>query len=466
MKLRTMADINEAAVDSMANMYLEKYTDQIDAYQGASILTRVQESVSPYEILAMGQQLDQFSNYRDFCESQGQLGSLGAIPQIALDVIAASVGSSILPLLCSIQPMAEEHGIVYYKQILASQASGGYSKGQVIRDALTLDSLGDGSLGSQRKSAALFTTVAADTQYSGNLTSVPVRPYMFEINVPGVGNGKDNGKGQILGFGFSGTINYQTGAFDITFTADPGTGKVAQAIYDVDVDAAESLEKIEGRLITKDIRAEIWALAADVGAFANFAFGQRFGRSAVDEVAADLSNEITNVLNTQAIKRIYANLVGNTDWSKTPDAGVSYAEHKLTFVDQLAMAESVLHANTGMGTVNRIIAGRTAAATLRGMPEFQGGDAGASTSVALFGTYDNIPVVRATNVIPDNELILISNPQNYFNAPLAYSPFMPLMVTNTVQSVNNPFRQTQAAGVWAGMTSLNGALATKLTIGA
>lgn len=464
MTFRSMQDINEAAADSIANAYSEKYSDQVDAYLSGSALARIQESVSPYEIMALGQQLDQFSNYKQFCESQGQLASLGAVPQIALDVITASVGGSILPLVASIQPMAEEHGIVYYKQIKAAQAGGGYTAGQVIRDPLTLDVPGDGTLGSQRKMQSLFTSVDTDLNYTGNLTSVPIRPYMLELNVPGVGTGKDDGKGKILGFGFSGTINYETGAYVIDFAANPGAGKVCSALYDVDIDAAASIDKIQGGLITKDIRAQIWALAADVGAFANFAFGQRFGRSATDEVAADLTNEITNILNVNAIKNIYTNLVGNTNWSKTPDSGVSYAEHKLTFVDQLAVAESVLHLNSGAGNINRIIAGRSAAATLRGLPDFTPAAESPVTTVGLFGTLDGVPVIRATNIIPDNEMILLSNPQNYFNAPLAYSPFMPLMITNTVQSPNNPFRQTQAAGVWSGMTHLNGNLATKLTV--
>lgn len=460
---RSMAEINESAVDTLANMYADKYSAQVDAYQSASLRARINESMSPYEIMALGQMLDQFSNYRSFCESQGSLSSLGAIPQIALDVITASVGASILPLIASIQPMSEEHGIVYYKQIKAAQASGGYQAGDVIRDPRSRDNTGDGSLGSQRKQQNLATTAAATLTYTANLAATPVRPYMVMVDVPGVGSGKDDGNGKILGFGFSGTVNYQTGAVSITFAADPGAGKVISVIYDVDVDAAASLEKIQGGLATKDVRAEIWALAADVGAFANFAFGQRFGRSAMDEVAQDLTNELTNVLNTQAIKRIYANLVGNTNWVSS-QAGVSYAEHKLTFVDALAQAESVLHNNSGVGVINRIIAGRTAAATLRGMPEFTPAAVAPSTSVGLFGTLDGIPVIRATSVIPDNEMICLSNPQNYFNAPLAYAPFMPLMVTNTVQSPNNPFRQTTAAGVWAGMTPLNGNLATKLSV--
>lgn len=463
--VKTLVEINESSADDLANVYMDQYQEHIDVYTGFSAKSKINESISPYEIVALGQQLDQYMNYQKFCESQGSLGSLGAIPQIALDVITASVGASILPLLASMQPMAEEHGIVYYKQIQAVQATGGYSAGDVIADPRSLDDVGDGTLGAQRKTSTLATTVAADLGYTGNITAVPLRPYRLEVFAGNSMFGKDDGQGNILGLGFSGSIDYVTGAWTIDFAADPGNGVVITAMYDVDVDLVSSIEKIKGGLQTKDIKAEIWALAADVGAFANFAFSNRFGRSATDEVAADLTNEITRVLNTQAIKRIYANIPSgsNTTFDQFV-SGISYAENKLTFVDSIALAESKLHAQSGASVANRIIAGKTAAAVFRGMPDFQIAPDAATVAVGLYGYYDGIPVIRATGVIPDKEMILISNAGNYFNAPLAYAPFMPLMVTNTVQSAANPFRQTTAAGVWSGMTALNGNLSTKITV--
>jgi len=464
--IKTLAQINEASVDTQANIYADKYQEYIDVYESFSIKTKIGESLSPYEVVALGQQLDQFQNYSKFCESQGNLGSLGSIPQIALDVITASVGASILPLVASIQPMAEEHGIVYYRNMVAQQASGGYAAGDTIASPLTRDNPGTGALGSNRQQATLATTVNSTLSYAGNITTVPLRPYRMDLNVTGVGYGKDDGAGNILGFGFSGTINYSTGAWTINFTANPGAGKTIDVIYDIDTDGATSLDKVQGTLQTKDIRAQIWALASDVGAFTNFAFSQRFGRSAVDEVAADLTNELTRVLNTAALKAIIANLpAGASDnWSKTPDSGVSYAEHKLTFIDGLAAAEARLHTNSGAATANRYLVGKSAAAVLRGLPDFQIAPDAATVSVGLYGYYDGVPVIRGTAVVGDNDIILMSNAGNYFNAPLAYAPFMPLMVTNTVQSPSNPFRSTVAAGTWSGMTALNGNLTTKLVI--
>ena len=456
--------INESNVEDIAGLYQKKYGAYIDAYNQFSIKRKINESLSPWEIAALGNQFDQFNNYKTFCESTNNLAALGVIPQIALDVITASVGTSIIPLLASVQPMREEHGIVYYKQIKSVNAAGGYTAGQVISDPLSRDNPGDGTFGTMRKTMVLTKTKASTTEYDANIPGVPVRPGFIELNVPGVGYGKDDYYGKILGFGFSGTIDYETGAVHLVFDKAPDADIDISVIYDIDVDSVKSLDKIRGSLLTKDIRAKVWALQADVGAFASFAFNQRFGRSAVDEVAADLTTELTRTMNTAAVKELYAHSKGNVTWDAKPSQYISYTEHKLSFIDAIAQAEKNINKNSGANAANRYICGAAAAAILRGMPNFQIADNAATVSVGLYGTYDGIPVIRATDVIPDNEMLLVSNAGNYFNAPLAYAPFMPLMVTNTVQSVNNPFSSTQAAGIWAGLTTLNDNLISKITI--
>lgn len=106
---QVISQIDEASVSMQAEVYSDKYKEQFDVYESFSIKSKVNESISSYEMAALGQQLDQYASYQAFQESQGNLGSLGAIPAIALDVITASVGASIIPLVASIQPMGEEH---------------------------------------------------------------------------------------------------------------------------------------------------------------------------------------------------------------------------------------------------------------------------------------------------------------------------------------------------------------------
>lgn len=462
--------ISEATIAQRMPVYEQVYNKQLQAYVDHCARTRINESVSNYELMALCMQLDSFGEYRKFCEGANKLGNLGAIPQIALDVITASQAASILPLLASTQPLSEESGIVYYRNIHAMQNAGGYRRNQIISGPLMRDVPGDGTLGSQRKHVVLTQTAAGTQQYTGNVgTHVPLRPYRFELAIQlssGILHGKDNGQGQIVGFGFDGTIDYETGVWAIEFKRDPGETADLEAMYDIDTDATNDIDSIQAALQSKPIKAQIWALKSDIGAFSSFAFNKRFGASANQEVANDLTDEITRIMNTAAVLEIARNMLPSfVEWDVRAPAGVSYAEHKLTFIDALAAAEANLHNQSGVNGVNRMIVGSAAAAVIAGMPQFQRDvNAPSGVSVGVFGTYDNVPVIRASGVIGDDDIILVSNSGNYFNAPLAYAPFMPLMITDTVQSATNPFRGTQAAGVWAGLTSVNPAAATLLKI--
>lgn len=327
-------ELNEQSVDLMAEGYHKKYKTLVEAYEKGAQKTRIGESLSSFEIAALGQQLDQFEDYRKFQESMSNLGALGAVPQVASEVIVAANANSIIPLLASVQPVKEEHTIVYFKTTTTNDKTYQDSKG-VISDPRNLDNPGDGTLGAARVKVALPTKVTNTAKtVQGNIDTkyLPLRPRYVEVAIDGVGFGKDDGEGHFVAFGFEGTINYQTGAYKIV--VDPTTtitgDKVVTVIADRDVDSANEITKVQTQLQTTDITAEVMALATDMGHFASFAFQNRFGKTAIDEVATDLTQELTRVMNTRAVTEL-ANTAKQTtiEFDRTPPTSVSYAEHRL-----------------------------------------------------------------------------------------------------------------------------------------
>lgn len=452
------------APDDAANFYIEKYPQYMNIFESKNAKSRVKESVSAFDIIGMGRQLDSFNDYRRFCESQSNLSSLGVIPEIALDVITSVGTLSVIPLLASTQPLAEEHGVVYFKQRTAGSTGNGYTIGDVIADPRSLDNVSRDTAGfGSNQTTIEIPTVAATLTYTGTLAT-KLRPYKVNILSSVSGAIQDNGKGKLIGYGVQGEINYETGAYTIVFKEDPGAG-VLSAIIDRDVDAQEDLESIRNRLDSKEIRARIWALKTDVGAFANFAFANRFKRNPSDETAQDLTDELVRTMNTAAVEELIKAIIPLDPakvptWKTTPSAGVGAADHKTGFIDTLATAERILHEQSGVNTINRIVAGIDAAQAIRGMPSFVPDTSAAVNSVGLYGYLDGVPVIRASHVLDDKQAVVLGNAGGYFNAPLVHAPYMPLMITSTVQSPNNPFRSTQAAGIWAGLTAVNPNLAT------
>ena len=105
--------MSESFVEQGADLYFVKYRDQVEAFEKSSILARAGVPLTATDIYALGKQLEQYEEYQSFVEATyGSTADLGQIPKIALDVIAASHGSSIIPLVASTQPLQEEQGII------------------------------------------------------------------------------------------------------------------------------------------------------------------------------------------------------------------------------------------------------------------------------------------------------------------------------------------------------------------
>jgi len=86
-----------------ADYYKEKYGDYIEVLE-ASPMSKI-VGFTEFDVYALGEQLETFENYKRFAEDNGIANELGTLPQIALDVIAASYATSIVPMVASVQPM-------------------------------------------------------------------------------------------------------------------------------------------------------------------------------------------------------------------------------------------------------------------------------------------------------------------------------------------------------------------------
>lgn len=456
--------LNESIVEQSADQYFDKYRDQIEAFEKHSVLAKAGGSITASDVYALGRQLEQFEEYKSFVEQTGSVADLGTLPNIALDVITAAHGNSIMPLVASTQPINEEQGIIYFKQIAATNTSADRTKGQIIMDAEGgVRSFSDTYGASRIEGEVVVTGDGNTTDFTGNLNNVQIRPRTFNATVGGV-KIIDDGEGRLLGNGAYGTINYETGVYEIKFAEAVAADAKVVSGYEVLLEAQDDLVGIAGSLTSTDIRAEVFALKSETGLLQEFSFQKRFGRLAQDEVAQDLTAELTRTTNTAAIKRLYAASRGVTTWDKTAPTAVSYAEHKLTFVDAFAQAEATLNANAGRGNISRIICGATAAATLRGMPGFTAAEGGMNHSVGLYGFYNGVPVIRAANVIPANEMLCIYKGLSHFEAPLVHAPYMPLFVSNTIPAGTNPMRNQRMAAVWTGLKSVIPTFVTKLQI--
>ena len=446
-----------------ADYYAEKYSDYV-ALLESSPLNKFHH-YNEYDIYALGEQLQRFEDYKKFCEDNGIVNELGTLPQIALDVIAASYATSIIPMIASVQPLEDEKGLVYYKAVKAATARGSVSAGDTLWDAKTGRAQAFTYAAEMVSGEAYATTAAGTTTYAHTCDQHPVRPRTVKIYCNDLGyEAVDDGEGNIIGTGFTGTINYDTGACSITFSSDPGGAYAVYIDYGFNFESSDAtLPTIQTPLTSTDVVARIWALRGEFGFFKAYAMRKRFGLVAEDELAKDLTAEVNAETTEAVLNLLYVNATGNTDWSKTGPSGVSYAEHKLSFKDALATAESVMYDNAGRGTISYIAAGSGACAVIAGMPGFVRGPKVDAVGPHLYGTLDGIPVIR-TYSYPSLELVVAYKGVGAFETAVVWAPYMPLVITTAIPADNNPFRNQRAAAVWAGSKCVVPQFVTKVTI--
>ena len=456
----TNQNLHENKMKNEAERLYEKFRDQMDVLDG-SVLAKVRGG-SPLlsDYWALGKQLEQYEMYQSVCEEEGNVGLLGKIPSIAYDVITAVHSASIIPVIASVQPIEEERGTVYFKNIRSGSTRGSQTDGDVVLDPRSGSVTPSGYAGAKVEGeVGVNTGGGPGTSYNFTVAGAPVKPESMRISIEddAATYAIDDGKGVLLGVGVSGTVNYSTGLVNLTFAVAPAANKDIYADYQTNFELSNDLPQIDSFFDSKSISARIYALKGTFGMLQSYGMRKRFGMIAEDELAKDLVIEVNREIGGDIIRKLVANQQGNTQFSKTPpSAEISYFEHKQTFKDSLADAEAVMLGNAGRGTISTIIAGREVCAIMQTLPGWQKLTDGNTLGTHVYGTLDGVTVVRVpeANLLDPKKAVLMWKGQSPFDAAAVYSPYMPLTVTATLPAAPNPLGSMKAAAVWAGVDVL------------
>jgi len=460
--------LNEA-VEMKAERYMKKYGKYINSLSKSPV-AKVR-SIGMFDAYALGKQLEAFEDLRDFAEADGSVSDLGILPQIALDVITVAYGSSPVTIVSTVQPIDEEQGIIYYKNVVAGNTAGDLTSGQNIITAQGGQQVVPSQYASDKVTEAHGNTASGTTQYSFYLSLVPVRTQGVTIQVAlsgGTITATDDGLGHLFGVGFNGdsTINYTTGQVYIDLTVNPGGAYAMTAIYQQSLEEEAQIRSINYQLTSAPVKADVYSLRGTLGMLKSYALQKRFGKVAEDELANDLVQGINTEIFGDILAKMLAAEVGNTNWDSTPPNTVSYFEHKQTYKDYLAKAEAVIVGNAGRGTVSYHIAGLSVCAILQTLPGFVKLYDGNSIGGAhLFGTLDGVPVIRvplAAQLNPMVELLGYKG-TSVFETACVYAPYMPLTTTAMLPTAN-PLVGQKAAAIWAATQVVIANFLTTLTV--
>lgn len=453
-------DLDEKSIarntERLADNYFESYREQILALE-KSPLSKVR-NIDMYEVCALGDKLAAWSLLQEMCEADNTVADLGILPGIALDVIAIAHGISPISIIASEQTIDNELGVILYKQIKAGNTAGNMTAGDTIASAISgMTTVPSGYSSASVTNENWGTGNGATTNFTGTALNLPLRPGSVTITATVsaatvTGNDKD-GDGKIYGAGIAdgSTIDYVTGAYDITFTTAPDNTTQVNGNYSVNLEGASDINSIEDDYAQKSVKAIPHALKGTMGLLKSFKL-RKYGISAEDDMAKSLINAINDEKFGEAIRAMVGAAVGNTQWDSTTPTGISEEAHRKSFKFKLAEAESTLVGNAGRGTISYYVGGRTFcehASTSPGWKKLYDGNE--IQGAHLHGTLDDIPVVRVpadTTMIPVNKAVCGFRGMSRFEAAVVNATFMPLISTQLLPT-GNPLSQQKAVADWS-----------------
>lgn len=462
--------MNEMAeADKMASNYRKKYPSQVEALEKSLLNKAV--GVNEFHITQLGKQLDSYSTYQRLAEANGTLNNLGQLPRLALDVITANMGQNVMAAMASVQAIPSQKGIIHYKAIEASIDKGNLSAGEKFIDPRQPIKTPQGYANNERIET-LDQGDGAEVDFAGTVDFNPSRNQFLRVLVDGVHVGQDQGDlntrgiGEIWGSGVSGTVVYETGVVTLKFAVAPANGVAIEVRYQENYEASEDIPRIESYWDSKDIEAKVYALKSTMGMLQQFTLQKEYGESAMDEMSKDLIRAVNTEIAGDMVRLYRDQAVGTTTFDRTPDAGVSYFEHKMEYMDRLHEADAVIAGNAGRGQISVMLVGRKHAALVAGLPGFEKLSDGRTLGTHIFGKLGNILYIRVNdpNVLGAADGVGIFRGDSPFDAAGVYAPYMPLMSTADLPELRNPLVNQKAVATMAGVQVLVPQYATRFNI--
>ena len=364
---------------------------------------------------------------------------LGAAPTLAYDFITALFGKSVIPFIASEQVIDEVQGLVYFENILAAT-----TRGNIVgpnEDGEAVDILGKAA-GVPTKYPQGFagemvygeipdgvTADDATTAFSFTLKYAPIRPNYVKI-MSGNVIATDDGKGNLIGVGVQGTVNYASGEVNITYTVAPTTDDGVVAHYATNFELG-ALPAITTELDSKFVRANVYGLQTDTSVISSFMMGKRFNFDMQERAVQILQEQILNEITTELIKKIETAVVVNnldeTQFDLTVPAGVSQQAHFNSVDYTFGVVAQKMAQRAGKGTLTVGLAGAGACAFLTQNAKFKRiGEATAWATV--YGVYDNTTIIiRCPQLSDPDAIYFLYKGQTPFDAAAVYAPYMPLV---------------------------------------
>jgi len=363
------------------------------------------------------------------------LVNIGSFEKWALPMVRAIFPNLILQDLVSVQPMDGPTTLIFWMKFLY-----GKTKGRALAGQDMLANPHEDYASEQIDAEVLATGTGAVANYTGTLQWTPVQPGAVVITA-GALTVTDDGNGNLIGDIAAGTnsIDYTTGAFDVTFSANVGASVQVIASYKFDMEANVNQPEIDMTLVSKPVKAEPMTLIARWSEYAQQDLLKLHGDSAEGELTKAQGAEIKAMIERRVLSQILRNasLTGAT-WSSSPGTGVSQLDHYQSFVTRLIENSNQIYGATKRARGNWMVVSlevanvvEALAATGRFVPDMDLNST--TTGPHYIGMLDGRWRVYKDPTFATNQYLMgYKNTDNMYEVGCVYAPYIMLFASPVV----------------------------------
>ena len=365
--------------------------------------------------------------YEELTETT-RLMNVGDFEKYAFQLVRAVFPNLIAHQIVSVQPMMGPTSLVFYQQFLYNKTKGTAVAGTDMHENP------NAFYSSEHIDAEVLGTAGGVT-YTGNLNFKPMRPGTITIT-DGTLVINDDGQGNLIGDvdgSGANTVDYQTGAFDVKFsattTADPS------AEYDYNMEANDNIPEVDLNLVSAPVVARPRKLRTRWSLEATHDLKSLHGLEAEIELVGAVANELKFEIDREIINDLRSIASATSQpavWGSLTPTGISYTEHKLSFIDTLVRMSNAIYKKTQRAVGTWIVAGLEVCNVIETLPGFKADGTLTGRGVYRVGTLNNRWVVYKDSYLPDYEFLMGYKGEAMFETGYIWSPYIPMYTTPTV----------------------------------
>jgi hypothetical protein len=338
--------------------------------------------------------------------------------------------------LVSVQPMPGPVSQVFYLRYIYNATKGGALAGQDITEnpnpMYTSEKVENEAIGA-----------SGTDNYTGNIDYRPVRPGSLVLT-DGTQIVTDNGQGALIGDvdgGGTNTIDYTTGAFDVTFAAST-TGDVL-GTYEYNLEGNEDIPELDLTIESSPVTARMRKLRVRWSVEANHDLRVLYGLDGEAELSGAMGNEMKYGMDREIIADLDSIAYDCTAagaafpvqaWPMTPPGGpaFSYTEHKLGIMDMFTQASNVIFERTQRAIGSWIVAGVAVCNVLETLPQFRREGTLSGRGVYRVGTIGEWPLYK-DSYMDRYSWLMGHRGTAMFETGYVWAPYVPIYTTPLVR---------------------------------